>query len=199
MIGFLQGVVIGREEDRILLNCHGVGYELHVSREVLNTLSDPGDEGSCFVYTLVREDEISLYGFASQEEKALFLLLHGVSGVGPKTALSILSGMGSEGFLQAVLSGNPLPFTQVKGIGKRIAERIVLELKDKTGKLFSGSISLTSSGRTAPSHGRRREVQDALLGLGYRIVEITKALDSLPPGDHATVEDEIREALKRLR
>jgi Holliday junction DNA helicase RuvA len=198
MIGYLRGLVLYRDEDVVVLECGGVGYEVFATREALNALPGPGDEGSCFIHTLVREDEISLYGFHSREERTLFELLNSVSGVGAKTAMLVLSGLSSGDLIQAVLSGNPLPFTRVKGIGKRTAERIILELKDKMGKVYASAV--VSSPSTGPAGSRRaREAEQALVGLGFRPAEVAKVLAGLPNRESLSVEELIREGLAKLR
>lgn len=198
MIGYLRGTVLFRNEDSVVLDCGGVGYEVFPTREAMEALPMEGGEGAMFIYTLVREDEIALFGFLSREEQKLFELLYSVSGVGPKTAVTILSGVGSDPLIQAVATENPLPLTRVKGIGKRTAERIILELKDKITKVYAATITtqVTRSGGLTP---RLREAEEALVLLGYRRPDIEKTLHSLPRRDELTVEDLIREALSRLR
>ncbi len=198
MIGYLRGLVVYREEEVVVLDCDGVGYEVRATREALNRLPGPGEEGSCFVHTLVREDEISLYGFHSREERTLFELLNSVSGVGARTAMLLLSGLSSGDLIQAVLSSNPLPFTRVKGIGKRTAERIILELKDKMGRVYASAV--VSSPSTGPAGSRRvREAEQALVGLGFRPAEVAKALAGLVNRESLSVEELIREGLAKLR
>jgi len=146
----------------------------------------------------VREEELSLFGFSTRQERSLFELLMRVTGVGPRLALVIVSQLGEEAFIQAVLTGNPLPFTRIKGIGKRTAERVILDLKDKVSKLYSSGIpSVMGPGVTLSA--RFLEAQEALVGLGFRRTEAAPALHALREMKEAPLEELIREALKRLK
>ena len=197
MIGYLRGLILYVDEPRILLDCGGVGYEVSATRSVLDSLGAPGEEAELFVYTLVREDELRLFGFKSRAEKAVFELLTGVSGVGPRSALTILSGVGEQGFVDAVATGNILPMTRVKGIGKRTAERIVLELKDKVAQVFAVSDSIAvPTVHVAPN---LQEAEAALLGLGFRKGEIANAFKEIKDSSTLGVEALIKEGLRRLR
>jgi holliday junction DNA helicase RuvA len=198
MIGYLKGVVLFIEEDVLVLDVGGVGYEVHPTLSALSKAGVPGDDAELLIHTLVREDELKLFGFASREERALFLMLMQVKGVGYRLALLIISQMGDEGFVEAVLSANPVPLTRIKGIGKRTAERVILEMKDQVSKIYSGG---STGGLPPPAHmpAGLVEVQQALLGLGFRHAEVTAVLATMKELKGAAVEELIREALMRMR
>jgi len=199
MIGSLKGRVQFIEDDCLVLDCGGVGYELRPTAAVLQQAEEAGSaEMDVVVHTLVRQEEISLFAFASRDERSLFRLLMEASGVGPRIASLIVSQLGQEGFVEAVLTGNPVPLTRTKGVGRKTADRIILELKDKVSKLYAGG------GRKATLSQKRMnsamlEAQEALLGLGYRRQEISDALAMLADQRDAPVDTLIREALVRMR
>lgn len=198
MIGYLKGVVLFIEDEMIVLDVGGVGYEVHPTLNALNKAGLPGDDAELLIHTLVREDEIKLFGFASREERALFEMLMQVKGVGSRLALLIISQMGDEAFVETVISANPVALTRIKGIGKRTAERVILELKDRVSKIYSSG---GLRGLPPPAHmpAGLVEVQQALLGLGFRQAEVTSVLATLKDMKDATVEQLIREALLRMR
>lgn len=131
MIGFVNGILRYKSEGVALIECAGVGYEVYLTNSAFCNLPNEGEQVQIFTWLLVREDEMSLFGFESMEEKNLFLQLITVSGVGAKTALQILSGVKQKDLVNAIVGENTNVIAQIKGIGKKTAERIVLELKDK--------------------------------------------------------------------
>jgi len=198
MIGYLKGTVLFREEGLLVVEAGGIGFEISPTMSAYDRAGEPGDETELVIYTLVREEELSLFGFSTRQERSLFELLMRVTGVGPRLALVIVSQLGEEAFIQAVLTGNPLPFTRIKGIGKRTAERVILDLKDKVSKLYSSGIpSVMGPGVTLSA--RFLEAQEALVGLGFRRTEAAPALHALREMKEAPLEELIREALKRLK
>ena len=199
MFYYIDGTVALMDNSLAVIDCGGVGYALNTT---VNTLSRirVGERARLFVYTVIREDCFDLYGFATQEEKRSFEMLVGVSGVGPKVALAILSSNTPEALSLAVISGNEKALTAVPGIGKKIAQRILLELKDKLAKELeaTGMESFSASASIGPVGGDKLADAAAALGvLGYGNSEITAALKGLDI-QNLSVEDIIRQALRNL-
>jgi holliday junction DNA helicase RuvA len=192
MIGRITGTLLEKNPPEILVETGGgVGYEIGVPMSTFYNLPKTGEKISLFTHLVVREDAQLLYGFATAEERATFRQLLKVSGVGPKVALSVLSGMSVADLAQAVLMQESGRLTKVPGIGKKTAERLLLELK---GKLkVDLHISAGSGGETAPAS---QDILNALLGLGYSDKEALLAIRQLPKD--ANVSDGIRAALKLL-
>lgn len=190
MIGRIKGVLLEKAPPQILVDVHGVGYEIDVPMSTLYNLPETGAEVTLFTHFVVREDAQLLYGFLTKEERTLFRLLIRISGIGPKIALSILSGISSQLLSQAVATQEPGLLTRIPGVGKKTAERIVLELK---GKLDT-TISSETDG-TATSNAKH-DIVSALLSLGYSDREAQLAVKGLAPD--ISVNDGIREALKAL-
>lgn len=190
MIAMLSGTVAEYIDDIVVLNVHGVGYGLLVPQEDWHRLSK-GSEATLYIYEHIREQAHDLYGFSSLSTKALFELLLSVNGVGPKMALSILSVGTSDELRQAIAEGN-VKFLQVaSGVGKKVAERVVVDLKDKVGL---GKNSDATTFLTAPAVNRFDEAQEALLALGYSAQDAATALAGIDTG--LPVEERIRLALK---
>ena len=191
MIALVQGEVAVRRGDHVVVLCAGVGYRLNVSAETLSHVPRIGEPVTLFTHLIVREDALSLYGFATEEERDLFLLLLGVQSVGPKMALAVLSGGPPRELLSAVASGDTARLQAVPGIGKRTAERIVVELREKVGPATSDDpIVITRT------DDPRALARDGLLGLGFSQGEIDSLLAGAP-GD--TPEALIAHALKVSR
>jgi holliday junction DNA helicase RuvA len=198
MIGYLKGNLMFLGEETLIIDVGGVGYEVSATLDAMGS-AVPGDAMEVFVYTLVREDDLRLFGFATLQERNLFEELMRVSGVGARSALLIISQLGEEGFVEAILTGNPLPLTRIKGIGKKIAERVLLEMKNRVSKLYKAGLASTSAGPSVRVSGGLLEVQEALLQLGFKRPQISTALSALGDRKDAPVEELISEALKRLR
>lgn len=198
MIGYVRGRVTHLFNDACYVDVHGVGYRVHIPVTTRQTLSE-GLETTLFTYTNVREDAIQLYGFSTQEEYDLFILLISVSGIGPKVGLGILSGMTPEAFKLAILNGQVTSLTKLPGIGKKSAERLVLELKDKLSKMTS--IKVDSRAVIEPigvaQTGIAGEAIEALVALGYSQEDVSAIVDSLNDG-HLDAPDLIKAALKEL-
>jgi holliday junction DNA helicase RuvA len=172
MIALISGAVAVRRADHVVVECGGVGYRLAVSTQTLRQVPAVGNEVVLHTHLVVRDDALSLYGFASEEERELFLMLLGVQSVGPKVALAVLSGGPPRDLLAALAAGDAARFQAVQGIGKRTAERIIVELREKVGvSLPEHAISVT---RSEDPHALARE---ALLGLGYSALEADELLD----------------------
>ena len=199
MISFLEGTLAESWPTRAVINCQGIGYELLIPVTTFDHLPLLGEKVRLLTHLVVREDAHTLYGFFTSGERDLFrLLLHHVSGVGPKTALSILAGTTPQAVRDAVASGDTSSLAKLKGLGKKTAERIVLELRDKLPALDSlaGGTSPDRANATPNISGHAQDALLALLALGYKGTEAQKALagldSTLPPGDL------VREALRRL-
>jgi len=184
MIGRLTGRLAGKHPPQVLVDCNGVAYELDVPMSTFYNLPATGDPVTLHTHLVVREDVQALYGFGTLEERAAFRQLLKISGVGARTALSVLSGLSVAELAQAVALQEATRLTKIPGIGRKTAERLLLELK---GKL--------ADARPAGAGGAS-DVLNALLGLGYSEKEAVAALKGLPPG--LPVADGIRAALKAL-
>lgn len=197
MIGYLRGTLLVQDGDYLVIEAGGVGYEVHATGQAIAGLPAVGETAQLFIFTLVREDELSLFGFASRNERQVFEMLMKVSGVGQRLALLAVSQMGETGVVEALLTGDSLSFTRVKGIGKRTAERIVLELKDKIGKTWSGSMAV-SGGVPVRLGGNMMKVQSALEGLGFKQAQSVSVLQGLRDHKDLPVDELLRLALQRL-
>ena len=188
MIGRLSGTVWAIEGDLLVLRVGGVGFQIRVPPGELARLSEPGQPVELFTYLHVRENELVLFGFLTQEEVSLFKLLLSVSGVGPKTALALLSTTTPDTLRQAVLRDEPGLLSRVPGIGPKTAKAIVFHLKDKLGPFGAGAAGPVISDTDA-------EVIAALTGLGFSLVEAQTALQSLPRDRELPFEERVRLAL----
>lgn len=196
MIGYLKGIVTHLFREHCFIDVHGVGYRVFVPASTMEKLTI-GKETTVFTYMNVREDAILLYGFATQDEYDLFMLLISVNGVGPKVALGVLSAVNPDGFRLAVHQKNIKVLTKMPGIGKKTAERIVLELQDKIGPVDDGAVADIAVPSTAASKGMMSEAVDALVGLGYSEQEILPVVEE-KAGICQNVEQLIKEVLKAL-
>ena len=199
MFYYIDGTLTLIDGTVAVVDCGGVGYALNTTANSLSRLRI-GERARMYVYTVIREDCFDLYGFASIEEKRSFEMLVGVSGVGPKAAQSILSSNTPEALTMAVVSGNEKALTVVPGIGKKIAQRILLELKDKLGKDLEGfGQDPSSHGPSASTFGADKlaDAAAALSVLGYGNNEITAVLKGLDIQE-LSVEDIIRRALRKM-
>lgn len=191
MIAFLTGTVVAKQPSSALIEVGGVGYQLAMSTGSLAALPAEGDEVTVWTHLHVREDELSLFGFESESEKSAFELLITVSGVGPKVALSALSSMSAETIARAIATEDDTLIATIPGVGKKTAQRIVLDLKDKLGAREIGSATRGSGQALAVA-----EASDALLGMGFSSAEIAVALQGSDKG--ADTQALVRHALKRL-
>ena len=191
MIALLEGTVAVRRADHVVVSCGGVGYRLAVSAETLRQVPAAGKPATLHTHLIVRDDALLLYGFATEEERDLFLLLIGVQSVGPKMALAVLSGGPPRELIGAMAAGDVGRLQAVPGIGKRTAERIVVELREK----FAGEPAGARASHAAPDDPRAL-ARDGLVGLGFSPQEAEALLRSAP-GD--TAEDLIAAALREAR
>src|SRR5829696_6182943 len=190
MIYRLRGTLVEKDTEGVVVDVGGVGYRSSASLSTLRALPSLGDE--CVIHTrlVVREDAMLLFGFAEREERAAFDVLTAVSKVGPKLAISILSSMSPQEVSEAVARGDVIKLSSVPGLGKKTAERLVLELRGKSLATFGPEPVAAGGG------GPYMEARDALAALGYRLEEAEKALNDVPPQD--SVEKYIKEALRRI-
>ena len=198
MFYYIDGILSMIDGTIAVVDCGGVGYALNTTVNSLARLRT-GEKVKLYVYTVIREDCFDLYGFATLEEKRSFEMLIGVSGVGPKAAQAILSANTPESLTMALVSGNEKALTIVPGIGKKIAQRILLELKDKMGKELENFSPTTASGSAPVGIGadKMADAAAALGVLGYGNSEITIALKGLDV-QNLSVEDIIRQALRKM-
>ena len=190
MIALVEGRVAVRRADHVVISCAGVGYRLAVSAETLRHVPRMGEEAALHTHLIVRDDALLLYGFATEEERDLFLLLIGVQAVGPKMALAVLSGGPPREVPGAVAAGDTARLQAAPGIGKRTAERIVVELREKVGAAADEPIVITRG------DDPRMLARDGLVGLGFSPQEADELLDGAA-GE--TTEDLIAHALKESR
>jgi holliday junction DNA helicase RuvA len=191
VIALLSGEVAVRRPDHVVLSCGGVGYRLAVSAETLRQVPAAGRTTTLHTHLIVRDDALLLHGFAAEAERDLFLMLISVQGVGPKVALAVLSGGSPRELLAAVAAGDTARLQAVPGIGKRTAERIVVELREKVGAAPPDDPIVIVRGDDP-----RLLARDGLVGLGFSPQEAEQLLDGAP-GD--TPEDLIAHALKGAR
>ena len=187
MIASLRGTVLERGAGRVVLDVGGVGYLLQTTSSAAR-MSVPGEEVTLVTHLNVREDALTLYGFAESAERSMFELLLGVSGVGPKAALAIMSGYAPDQVRRAIATSDHALFTRISGIGKRTAERVVIDLKDKIGALPAAEEPMPA----APAGGHTA-ARDALVGLGMSVNEAEAALRDVD--EELPVEERIRLAL----
>ena len=171
MIAFLRGRVREKQPSRMILDVQGVGYELHVPLSTFYQVGEIDSEASLRVHTHVREDALQLFGFATQLEQDIFERLIAITGIGPRVALGVLSGIEPEALIRAVQAGDIARLTTIPGIGKKTAERIGLELRDRLPQL------LPADSADEPASGARGDVLSALLNLGYHRPLAEKAVD----------------------
>jgi len=188
MIGALQGVLAEKEPQRLLVDVQGVGYEVEVPMSTFLALPAAGSPVRLRIHHVVREDASLLYGFITDDERALFRALLRVSGVGPRMALSVLSGMSAEAFALAIAHDDAASLTRIPGIGRKTAERLLVEMRDH--------FSAASPGKAAPGVPRspREEALAALLALDYKPAEATRLLEAVG-NVQGTTEELLRAAL----
>ena len=197
MIAHLRGRIFAKHPNRIIVDVNGVGYDVAVPLSTFYGLGEPGAEIALRIHTHVREDALLLYGFATMLEQDLFERLIGISGIGPKVALSVLSGIEPRDLVRAVERGDIARLTAIPGIGKKTSERIVLELKDRLPRVH---LVTQAAGETAPEPPMLRDdVLSALINLGYHrpLAEksVDAALKALPDGGF---ERTLKQALREL-
>ncbi len=208
MIGRLKGELLEKQPPHLLLDVNGVGYELEASMNTFYKLPEMGKTTVLYTHFVVREDAQLLYAFADKEERLLFRTLIKVNGVGPKLALTILSGINSQEFVRCVHDQDTAALVRLPGVGKKTAERLIVEMKDKLANLQmadTGEFRLDGGGAEAvadavPAVDHRAEAESALVALGYKPVQATKAIAAAEKvlGAGTGCEDLIRQSLKSM-
>jgi len=193
MIGSLRGRLTFKQASHIVVECNGIGYEVETPMSTFLDLPAVGSELFLYTHMLVREDAQILYGFASDEERMLFRTLLKVNRVGAKMALGVLSSMSASDFRRCVEYEDAATLSKVPGIGKKTAERLIMEMRDKVDKVGTPSLP---GGKVAVEASARSEAFDALVSLGYKANEVNKLLGTLDI-DEQSAEDIIRHALKQ--
>ena len=196
MIGRLTGILLEKNPPQIVVDAHGVGYEVDVPMSSFYGLPATGQAVSLFTHLAIREDGHFLYGFATADERAAFRQLLKVSGIGARTALAVLSGLSVTDLAQAVALQEAGRLVKIPGIGKKTAERLLLELRDKLGKALPSLANAAAPGVSARPADDRSDILNALLALGYNEKEALSALKAVP--EDAGVSDGIRQALRLL-
>jgi Holliday junction DNA helicase RuvA len=198
MIAMVRGTLAYKSIDHVIIDVGGVGYRLFIPLSTFYSLPETG-EVSLFTHTHVREDSLLLYGFLSLEEKNLFVILIGISGIGPKLAVNILSHIPAGDLKRAIASGDINRLSGLPGIGKKTAERLVLELKDKIGPTSELAISAGAPHSSGPSTGETiNDVISALVNLGYKESQARKVLENMELTPGLTMEEALKGALKVL-
>lgn len=200
MIAFLRGRLAWSGADQAVIDVGGVGYRVYVPSSTRACLPEVGREVKVYTFLHVREDALTLYGFASEAEFQLFELLLGVSGVGPKVALGILSGVTPEGFRRAVVCEDLATLTHIPGVGKKTAQRLILELKDKVGAVGPISTEMIAAAGPSLPGDAWAEALEALVSLGYSRAEAGQALEKSKSaaGENPSPEQLVRLGLKAL-
>lgn len=199
MIGRLQGVLLVKQPPRLLIDVNGVGYEVDAPMSTFYQLPDTGDSVVLLTHLVVREDAQLLYGFYSESERQLFRSLIKINGVGPKLALTILSGISRDEFVRCIMSEDAKALTALPGVGKKTAERLIIELRDKMEKEFDAVLPVKGEASTLLIHENSpvSDAVSALVSLGYKAQEASRMVRAID-ADGLSTEDIIREALQGL-
>jgi Holliday junction DNA helicase RuvA len=196
VIAQLRGRLVRKEPQEAIIDVHGVGYRVAIPLSTFYRLGEPGHEVALLTHTHVREDTLSLFGFLTAAEEALFERLISVSGVGPRLGIGILSGIEAPDLVAALRASDVARLTRIPGVGKKTAERLVLELKDKMQGLVPADAEAASA---PPDGGTREDLVSALVHLGYSRPEAEKGVDrALKDGEDGRFEDLLRRALRAL-
>ncbi len=186
MIAHLRGLVLEKHPNQTVIGCGGVGYDVTISVSTFSALPREGAEVSLHVYTHVREDQIALFGFAERQEKRMFERLLTISGIGPKLAITVLSGISTERLVGAIRAQDHATLTRIPGIGKKTAERVVLELKDKLDDLAAAIPETAGAGRRFGPAGE--DALSALVNLGYARAVAQRAIETAVEKDPTVAE-----------
>ncbi|HKX84744.1 MAG TPA: Holliday junction branch migration protein RuvA [Pyrinomonadaceae bacterium] len=201
MIAFLSGKLLEKDANSVIVDVGGVGYEVTIPLSTFYELGDVGSEVNLRIYTYVREDSLQLFGFKTVRERDLYLKLISVQGIGAKSGIAMLSGMSADEIVGAIRTDNIARLTSIPGVGKKTAERMVIELRDKIGELAAG-VSAKASEAAAAGIGMDDAFEDALsalVNLGYQKQAAEKALQQvIKEGGELNVQKLLRQALQRL-
>ena len=197
MIGRIVGTLIEKSPPELLVDVAGIGYELSASMTTIYDLPAVGEKVVLYTHFQVKEDSHTLYGFIDKAERALFRVLIKVNGIGPKMALAVLSSMSSEELVANVQESDVTALTKIPGVGKKTAERLIIELRDKLGQAAKNDLFSTPTVLRQVQADPRQEAEAALISLGYKPQEAAKAIAAVPV-DGASSEEVIRAALKGM-
>jgi Holliday junction DNA helicase RuvA len=203
MIAHLSGILLSKEPNSVIVDVGGVGYEVAIPVSTFYDLEEPGSTVKLRIYTHVREDALQLYGFKTTRERELFLRLISVSGIGPKLGITLLSGMSAEEMIYSIRTNNLARLTLIPGVGKKTAERLVMELRDKVASLSDGPETepgvAPARSISTPEDETHSDVLSALLNLGYQRGAAEKAVTAaFDEGGDVTVETILRRSLRKL-
>jgi Holliday junction DNA helicase RuvA len=192
MIGRISGILAHKAPGEITVDVGGVGYQIFIPVSVFYRLPDLGEKVSLYTHTHLREDALQLFGFLEPEEKQVFLLLNSVAGIGPKLAVTVLSGIPADDLARALREGNQARLVSIPGVGKKLAERMVVELRDKVISLPAQEFAAGDGSQLT------RDAVSALVNLGYRRPEAEKSVREITQNKEGTLADVLKEALRRL-
>jgi Holliday junction DNA helicase RuvA len=192
MIGRISGLLAHKAPGEITVDVGGVGYQIFIPLSVFYRLPDLGEKVSLHIHTHLREDALQLFGFLEPEEKQVFLLLNSVAGIGPKLAVTVLSGIPAEDLAKALKAGDQARLISIPGVGKKLAERMIVELRDKVVSLPAQEVSLGDGSQMT------RDAVSALVNLGYRRPEAENSVREIAKKEGGTLADVLKEALRRL-
>src|SRR5215212_616064 len=204
MIAHLSGTLLSKEPNQVIVDVGGVGYDVTIPLSTFYDLDDEESDVKLLIYTHVKEDALQLYGFKSPSERKLFIHFISVSGVGPKLGIALLSHMKADELIESIKSNNLARLTQIPGVGRKTAERLVVDLRDKMSQLSQEQIAEQQGARPETAHvssedSVRSDALSALLNLGYQRSAAEKAIDAaLGEGGDVTVESILRRTLKKL-
>ncbi|HEY2989991.1 MAG TPA: Holliday junction branch migration protein RuvA [Candidatus Binatia bacterium] len=192
MIGRITGTLAHKAPGEITVDVGGVGYQIFIPLSVFYRLPQPGEKVSLHIHTHLREDALQLFGFLALEEKQVFLLLNSVAGIGPKLAVTVLSGIPADDLARALKDGDQTRLISIPGVGKKLAERMVVELRDKVISLPAQEVAMGDGSQLT------RDAVSALVNLGYRRTEAEKSVRDITQKEDGTLADILKEALRRL-
>lgn len=207
MIHFIHGTLSEVAEGLVVVEAAGVGYGIHVPATVIGALPPIGEDIKIYTYFSLTQNGVDLYGFLSQEDRAMFTMLLTVSGIGPKGALGILSALTPDDLRMAIVTGDSKAISRAPGVGNKTAQRVVLELKDKldASEVFSsaldhghGGAAAVDAGAAAGVYGAQKEAVEALVALGYSNVEASRAVKKVELSEGMTVDQILKASLKNL-
>ena len=199
MIAYLSGMLFSKNPQSVVVDINGVGYQIFIPLSTFYRLPDETQKVSLHVYTHVREDTLQLFGFQTEMEKQIFLLLISVSGIGPKVALNILSGMGFEELLSAIVRADSDRISSIPGVGKKTSQRIILELKEKASKLVEGIEGALEEKVEIRDREMYEDALSALINLGYPSKAAKRAVEvALRKDQEMNIETLLKEALRNL-
>ena len=197
MIGRIVGTLVEKTPPELLVDVGGIGYEISASMTTIYDLPQVGEKVTLYTHFLVKEDAQTLYGFINKSERALFRVLIKVNGIGPKMALAVLSSMSTEELISNVQDSDVTALTRIPGVGKKTAERLIIELRDKLGQAAKTDLFSAPAVLRQVQADPRQEAEAALISLGYKPQEAAKAIAGVPT-DGASSEDVIKAALKGM-